>query len=395
MGVAVVETAIGPCSLSYNERGLLRIELPEPLPRRASRDAVRGDDAAPHPPWLDDAIARLRAHLDGESVDLAALPIDIEASPPFFRQVYEAARHIGPGQTMSYGELARTVGRPAAARAIGQAMAKNPLPIVVPCHRVVARGGIGGFSAPGGITLKERLLALERADVGGSLPLFQGAASLSFDARNAVDTLCAADPVLGAHIARIGPFALRLEATHDTFAALGEAIVYQQLNGRAARAIVERLKTALRSPHFPSSERVRRARIDTLRAAGLSRAKAAALHDLAEKTAAGVVPSLHELVSMSDEDITSRLVTVRGIGPWTVEMLLIFRLGRPDVLPASDYGLRKGYAAVFGGELPSPRALLAHGERWRPFRTVASWYLWRAVDAPKEQSKRSWENGAE
>jgi DNA-3-methyladenine glycosylase II len=113
----------------------------------------------------------------------------------------------------------------------------------------------------------------------------------------------------------------------------------------------------------------------------LSRAKAAAIRDIAAKTAEGVVPTARAIARLSNEEILARLTTIRGVGPWTVEMLLIFTLGRPDVLPVTDFGVRKGFAFVFGlKELPEPGDLLAHGERWRPHCSTAAWYLWRAAD---------------
>ncbi len=123
-----------------------------------------------------------------------------------------------------------------------------------------------------------------------------------------------------------------------------------------------------------------RTRLPTLRKAGLSRAKALALRDLAQKTLDGTVPTARAIARLSDEEIIERLIEVRGIGRWTVEMLLIFRLGRPDVLPVHDYGVRKGYAAWFRRPLPAPKQLAAYGERWRPYRSIASWYLWRAAE---------------
>jgi DNA-3-methyladenine glycosylase II len=125
-------------------------------------------------------------------------------------------------------------------------------------------------------------------------------------------------------------------------------------------------------------------RVPRLRGAGLSRAKVAAIKDLAAKTLDGTVPTMARLRRMPDTEIVERLTSIRGIGQWTVEMLLIFRLGRPDVLPASDYGVRKGFARAFGlnGPLPTPKEVIARGERWRPYRTMASWYLWRALELP-------------
>lgn len=165
------------------------------------------------------------------------------------------------------------------------------------------------------------------------------------------------------------------------FAALAEAIVYQQLTGRAAATIHGRVLALFRPRRVLSPDDVLVAPQDALRAAGLSRAKIAALKDLAAKTRDGTVPPLRHLRKMGEEEIIERLTRVRGVGRWTVEMLLIFRLGRPDVLPAGDYGIRKGFARAFRTRaLPTPRQVLRRGELWRPYRTTASWYLWRALD---------------
>ena len=173
------------------------------------------------------------------------------------------------------------------------------------------------------------------------------------------------------------------------FQALLRAIVYQQLTGKAAATILGRVfdlhpgRGALAPADLLGTSDAR------LRGAGLSRAKVAAVKDLAARTLDGTVPTLARLKRMSDEEILSRLVEVRGVGPWTVEMLLIFRLGRPDVLPTSDFGVRKGFMLTYRKrELPAAKELLAHGERWRPFRSVASWYMWRAVDLSRQADGR-------
>ena len=164
------------------------------------------------------------------------------------------------------------------------------------------------------------------------------------------------------------------------FQALAESIVYQQLTGKAAATIHGRLVSLFPRKRI-TPERLLETHARRLRGAGLSRAKVLALKDLAKKTLDGVVPTLARLHAMTDGEIVERLIQVRGIGRWSVEMLLIFRLGRPDVWPATDYGVRKGYARVFGGgRLPSPKYLERRGERWRPHRSVAAWYLWRAND---------------
>ena len=164
------------------------------------------------------------------------------------------------------------------------------------------------------------------------------------------------------------------------FEALLRAIVYQQLSGRAAGAIHARV-LELFDGGRPTARALAAIGDDRLRAAGLSRAKVRAARDLAEKTIARVVPGARTLRTLSDDEIAARLVQVRGIGLWTVEMLLISYLARPDVLPATDLGIRRGFMRIQGLEaLPAPAEVLARGERWRPWRTVASWYLWRTAD---------------
>ncbi len=189
------------------------------------------------------------------------------------------------------------------------------------------------------------------------------------------------DPVLGAVIRRAGPFVLRPRVTQSLFGALFESIVYQQLSGKAAATILERTRRLFLPKRFPTPRDILAAPDALLRSAGLSGNKAAALKDLARHTVDGTVPTLARVRKLSDGEIVERLTSVRGIGVWTVEMLLMFRLGRPDVLPIGDLGVRKGFARVYGhDELPTPRELAAYAERWRPYRTVASWYMWRALE---------------
>ncbi|MBV8974307.1 MAG: DNA-3-methyladenine glycosylase 2 family protein [Sinobacteraceae bacterium] len=195
------------------------------------------------------------------------------------------------------------------------------------------------------------------------------------------DHLAQADPVMAALIAAVGAFGLQPEAELDAFQTLARAITHQQLNGTAANTILARLIAGCGQGRFPSPQHVLDATPASLRAAGFSLAKVAALRDLAEKTLARVVPDHEELLALSDEAIIERLTQVRGIGRWTVEMLLLFRLGRPDVLPVDDFGVRAGFRAAYGlRALPHPKALAAFGERWRPYRSAAAWYLWRAVE---------------
>ena len=201
------------------------------------------------------------------------------------------------------------------------------------------------------------------------------------DPQAAVRALAEGDPALGALIARVGPCTLAPAGLKSPFEALAKAIVYQQLSGKAAGTIFGRVVAAVGDPLTP--EALLATSDETLRGAGLSRAKLAAVKDLAVKTQGGLVPDFAELETLEDAAIVERLTAVRGIGRWTVEMLLIFDLGRPDVLPVHDLGVRKGAQRTYGlSELPTPRVLEAFGERWRPHRSVASWYMWRATELP-------------
>jgi DNA-3-methyladenine glycosylase II len=169
------------------------------------------------------------------------------------------------------------------------------------------------------------------------------------------------------------------------FDALAESIAYQQLSGKAAATIFGRVRALYPKRKWLNPEQLLATPDETLRAAGLSRAKTAALKDLAAKTIDGTVPAGRALIGMSDDEIITRLTAVRGIGRWTVEMLLLFDLGRPDVWPVDDYGVRKGFAKTFGRrKLPTPKQLMKFGEKWRPYRSVAAWYFWRALDTAEK-----------
>src|SRR5258705_8230758 len=200
---------------------------------------------------------------------------------------------------------------------------------------------------------------------------------------HAVHTLCQADPTLARLIERAGPCLFHATRSKKSpFLALAESIAYQQLNGKAAATIYGRFH-ALYPGKGPRAERVFETADVAMRGAGLSRAKMLAIRDLAAKTLDGTVPTAARLRSLPDDEIVERLTQIRGIGRWTAEMLLMFRRGRPDVLPATDYGVRQGFAITYRKRsLPTPAKLLAHGERWRPYRSIASWYLWRAVGLP-------------
>ncbi len=224
--------------------------------------------------------------------------------------------------------------------------------------------------------------------------MVDGRRAVRYDAERACSELAQADAKLGALIAAAGPFALRLKSQHSPFEALLESILYQQLHASAASAILRRLLGLFGDIH-PTPELLLTQPDEALRGAGLSRNKMLSLQDLARKTIDGTVPTLAQIRRLSDEEIITRLTAVRGIGVWTVQMILMFRLGRPDVLPVTDYGVRKGFALTFNrlpkavvlkakpfdaSMLAKPAEMERRARKWAPWRSVASWYLWRACD---------------
>jgi DNA-3-methyladenine glycosylase II len=203
----------------------------------------------------------------------------------------------------------------------------------------------------------------------------------AFDMDDAMRHLRRADRALGRLMRRSGPCTMQPKATQSLFHALAESITYQQLSGRAAATIFARVVALFAPKRFPTPADLLAMPDARLRAAGLSGAKTAALKDLAAKTLDGTVPTLARVRRLPDEEIVARLTEVRGIGVWTVEMLLMFRLGRPDVLPVADLGVRKGFMVTYGlGAMPSPADMTALAEAWRPYRSVGSWYMWRACE---------------
>ena len=202
----------------------------------------------------------------------------------------------------------------------------------------------------------------------------------------AIIHLSKSDPTMKKVVRTIGAFDFAHEPSRSPFQALVQAVAHQQLNGTAANTILRRFIALFLGRKFPRPEDLANVTDDQIRKAGFSRAKIAAIRDIAAKTIDGVIPSSRRIAKMPDEEIIERLTSVRGVGLWTVEMLLIFKLGRPDILPAADFGVRNGFRIAYGlKEMPSVKELLAHGDRWRPHRTAAAWYLWRVADRAKKK----------
>ena len=378
-GWTVFDSPIGAVGLAWSDSRISGVQLPEFTP-----DRTREKMTARFPDYTQTdprgAVRRARDDiqhlLNGRARDFASVELDLDRVTPFRRAVYQAAREIGPGQTMSYGELAGRVGNPKGARAIGQAMGANPLPILVPCHRVLASGArTGGFTAAGGAATKAFMLRTEGVD-GVHV------AGFDYDPFEAYHHLRGADPRLAAVMDAVGPPKIELRHTSSIFVALARAIVYQQLSGKAAGTIFGRVcdvlgggEKALTAANITAASAV------DLRGAGLSNNKMLALQDLSARSLAGEIPGLAALRKLDDEAIIERLTAVRGIGRWTVEMMLMFRLGRGDVMAIDDLGLRQGHAVIMRRKGETERKkLMRYAERWRPYRSVASWYLWRAVE---------------
>ena len=373
------ETSIGRMGLAWTDAGICWIQLPDETAKkteaRLRAKAPLAKKAAP-PPAIVKATRAIVAHVKGDSQKFAGVALDESGLPPFHRKVYAALRGVPSGQTVSYGQLAKLAGSPNAVRAVGQAMAKNPFPVIVACHRVLAAGKKpGGFSAFGGADTKTRLLAKE------GFTLTPPGRPFPFDTEKATRALSLADPKLARVIEQVGAFRIMLPPVSSTFEALARSIVYQQLTGKAAATIHARLCALFPGQRLLRAVDVAASSESFLRTAGLSRNKARGLKDLADRQEAGTLPTFVQMRRMDDAQVIESLTKVRGIGPWSVEMLLIFRLGRPDVLPVSDYGVRKGFAKIYDlNDLPAPAEMIARAERWRPYRSIATWYLWRALD---------------
>ena len=204
---------------------------------------------------------------------------------------------------------------------------------------------------------------------------------LPYSVHDAIQHLSSADSVMGALIHAIGPYQDGIRPAPSPFEALCEAIAYQQLSGKAAATIYGRFRKLVDAEKALDPAEIMALPDELLRGAGLSGAKTRAIKDLAAHTINGTVPAQDQLERLPDEEIIDRLTIVKGVGPWSVKMYLMFRLGRPDVLPQTDLGIRKGVQRSFGlPDLPSPKEVISVAEPWRPFRTLASWYLWRSLE---------------
>jgi O-6-methylguanine DNA methyltransferase len=387
-GITLFKTVIGYCGLAWNEGGIVKVQLPEYSEEATLAALTTGFEDFPYVSLASQAIKKIQKNitflLSGQSFDLPISDLDLSIVTPFRRRVYLRASKIAPGATMSYGQLAKVLGAPNSSRAVGQALGANPFPLLIPCHRIIAANGdLRGFSAPGGLALKRYLIAVEK------MPMKADSGFL-YNPRKAVDYLREVDPYMAKAIARVGEPSIVLREESTIYFSLVRAIVSQQLSVKAAGTIFRRLCDKFQSyPKGLCAQNFLLISHEELRECGLSRNKVLSIHDLSERTLSGEIPTLTKLKKMSDDEIIESLTCVRGIGQWTVEMLLIFHLGRPDVLAVDDLGLRLGHACMLGRQGETTRKELdEYGQLWRPYRSVASWYLWRFLDLSRSDKKR-------
>ncbi len=374
-------TALGTCGVSWDAQGITSFLLPEApgksVETRLKRmTGSKGASSIP-PSWIKELIEKVKAHLKGEAKEFSNLPLHFVETSEFMLSVYRAAQKIRPGEVATYGEMAISIGKPNATRAVGTALGKNPIPLIVPCHRVITSlGKLGGYSAPGGVETKAALLELEGVSLTRPIVIATPA-----QWKKAVKTLQKQDKSIAGLIKKVGPLQFQPLLKNEPLAALIQAITSQQLSSKAAATILNRVNALIAEDGNPDPSGILNTPDADLRKAGLSFMKASYLKDLARKYLEGKLSPLEKLKQMSNEQIIKEFTQVKGVGRWTVEMYLIFNLGRADIFPMLDYGIRKAIAKLYGlTKVPEPKAVEKYGELWKPYRSIASLYLWYSMD---------------
>lgn len=375
-GSTLFSTGIGLCGIAWSNDEILATQLPERTPAATARRLHRlsGSDPAVRievPAVAREAIDRIRAVIAGRRDDLRTIPISSEAVDPFAVQVRELTRNIPVGQVSTYGDLARRAGRPHGARAVGAVMGSNTLPLIVPCHRVVAASGrVGGFSAAAGPELKLRLLHTER--------LAADPATSTFDTAVAERGLREADPELAAVIDAVGRADLRPRTATTVFGDLVEAVVHEQVSPEVGATLHARLCATMPDPlEGPTPPGVLQRSDGQLAELGLSGPNVTALRSLTEAAYNGRLPGDAAIGGLGDDEAVSVLMGISGISRPTAQRLLICRLHRPDVLCEGDRTLRAVMHRTHRSSLAEPGVTIRTiAERWRPHRSLACWYLW-------------------
>lgn len=376
---SIFPTVSGYCGISWCAQGVTAFMLPETTPVQIQKElhSITGTakPAARLPGWIRDLVRKVKLHLKGQQQDFSAVPVAVDNATDFMRAVYTEAQRIPSGSVISYAQLAQRLGNPGAVRAVGTALGKNPVPLIIPCHRIItASGKLGGFSANGGVAAKEMLLACEGVSI--EKPRVLTAAHW----RDAIVFL-KRDKLMAKLIRQVGDIDFQPRQNEDPLEVFINAIASQQLSTKAAATILQRINRLVHVNGKPSARKILSLPDDVLRAAGLSGMKVSYLKDLAQHSVDKKFPTLQEVRTASDEQLVQRFTAVRGIGRWSVEMYLIFDLGRADVFPVDDLGIRKAVAQLHGlPELPPAKQMAKYAEPWKPYRSVASLYLWRLLD---------------
>ncbi|HTH94962.1 MAG TPA: methylated-DNA--[protein]-cysteine S-methyltransferase [Rhodocyclaceae bacterium] len=375
--ILVAATAKGLCHIALDDDAdvLLR-ELQDRFPKAE----LIGDD-----PGFDDWVAKVVGFVEAPAIGLD-LPLDIRGTA-FQQRVWQALQTIPPGGIVSYADVARHLGEPNAVRAVAGACAANVLAVAIPCHRVLRGDGtLSGYRW--GLERKQALLQREYTQAGEPLKSAVSSTAALPDALRtpANEYLAACDPDWIGLITRVGPCGLSAKSQREPYQALIRSVAYQQIHGKAAEAILGRFLARFPGKDFPSAAEVLATDEVAMRACGFSASKIAAIRDIAQKTVDGVVPTKSEAEMLDNDALIKRLTTIRGVGRWTVEMLLIFNLERQDVLPVDDFGVREGWKVLKKlPQQPKPRELASIGASWAPYRSTAAWYLWQSANQAKQR----------
>ncbi len=370
------ESVLGRCALVWSAEGVIRNFLPFESPSETKNEVFKEFPEAMETSLnkeMKKVVSKLKFAISGAKVDFDDVLINKSNWSPFNKKVFECAKSIPIGSTTTYGLLAKSIGHPNAFRAVGTALGKNPVPIIIPCHRVLgANGSLRGFSASNGVITKQILLRLE----GCRDQTF----FLDYDPIESSIFLAKSDSRLAKIIKLIGPPSISPPQKVQIFDSLSKAIISQQLSVKAAQSISRKLILECGKKNGNLDfEQIFKARNEKLKACGLSENKVHYLKELAKYARDKHLPSGEQLKCLSDSEVVHSLTKIKGVGKWTAEMILIFQLGRADVLAVDDLALRKGHGILLGkkNHESSRDELQTYARRWRPYRTAACWYLWR------------------
>ncbi len=372
-GMHVFDTSIGRCAIGWTKKGIDMCRLPanedDELVHILHSGFPKREIVKIPPKEIRKVKKRIQGHFKNKNDSLVDIKLDLSSASPFGQKVYKALRKIPPGQTITYGDLAKNIGKPKSARAIGRAMGTNPIPIIIPCHRVLAKAGKpGGFSAPAGISMK--IIILHKEGVIFNKKHEKG---MRFVEKS--------NPLFEKIVKNVGPYTAPYGSISRPYESLVNSIMYQQISVKAASSIARKFIAMYGDGKYPVAKVMKELNDAEFREAGVSRQKAGYLRDLATKVSNGDV-DLRRISRMDDEKVISELTKIRGIGRWSAQMFLIFHLGRLDIWPVDDLGLQKGVQKVLNlKEKPDKKSLVEIGRRWAPYRSIATWYLWRGQGA--------------